>query len=149
MDSLRYAYDLFISYAHKERNWVFSFINDLSNNLDLRAWRDVHTFISEPRQEILTEEVIEKIVFTALEQSKLLILIISSFYVKRNWFHKEIAEFIKLSSKKGGWIINNHSRIFMVCRNDIPLEDLPQELRKFVRYRIDAFDPSAINSADA
>ena len=147
-DIIPYAFDLFISYAHKEKNWVHSFIKDLRQDLSDQSGREIRAYISAPRQEVLTEREIEKFIFRALEESKVLIVIISSFYAKREWFHREIAEFIKLSHKKGGWIINNRSRIFMVWRNDIPLEDLPEELRNFVGYRIDASDPSAIDIAD-
>ena len=112
--------DIFISFAHVDNldGWVEAFQNQLRNRLlqigaDVGIWRD-----SKLRgTDIFSDEI-----FTQLQQSALLISIVSPSGIKSRWCEDERQAFERLAGLNGGLRFGNHLRAVKVVKTPLPAD---------------------------
>lgn len=112
--------DILISYAHVDNldGWVEEFENQLRNRLlqlgaDVAIWRD-----SKLRgTDIFSDEI-----FTQLQQSALLISIVSPSGIKSRWCEDERHAFERFASLNGGLRVGNHLRAIKVVKTPLPAD---------------------------
>ena len=142
--------DIFISFAHVDNldGWVEEFQNQLRNRLlqigaDVAVWRD-----SKLRgTDIFSDEI-----FTQLQQSALLISIVSPSGIKSRWCEDERQAFERFAALNGGFRFGNHLRAVKVVKTPLPA-DQHRELfgvlgfefyeREAQSDRFDEFDPTS------
>jgi len=112
--------DILISYAHVDNldGWVEEFQNQLRNRLlqigaDVAIWRD-----SKLRgTDIFSDEI-----FAQLQQSALLITIVSPSGIKSRWCEDERHAFERFASLNGGFRFGNHLRAIKVVKTPLPAD---------------------------
>jgi hypothetical protein len=115
-----FANDIFISFAHVDNfdGWVEEFQSQLRNRLlqigaDVTIWRD-----SKLRgTDIFSDEI-----FSQLQQSALLISIVSPTGIKSNWCEDERQAFERLAELNGGLRFGNHLRAIKVVKTPLPAD---------------------------
>jgi hypothetical protein len=112
--------DIFISFAHVDNldGWVEEFQKQLRNRLlmidaDVTIWRD-----SKLRgTDIFSDEI-----FTQLQQSALLISIVSPSGIKSGWCEDERQAFERFAALNGGFRFGNHLRAIKVVKTPLPAD---------------------------
>lgn len=112
--------DIFISFAHIDNldGWVEEFQNQLRNRLlqigaDVAIWRDGKL----RRTDIFSDEI-----FTQLQQSALLISIVSPSGIKSHWCEDERQAFERFAGLNGGLRFGNHLRAIKVVKTPLPAD---------------------------
>jgi hypothetical protein len=127
-------YDIFISYTHldnmppegKEHGWVDSFHIALNQNLSEFLGRKPVIFFDKVGIE--GYQKLTPSVFGALENTLLLIPILSPGFFNSEWCPNELKFFNDLVSKSSG-----RQQIFSIVKTPIEGEDMPAELRDNLR----------------
>ena len=109
--STKRTYDIFLSYATTDREWVKSFSDALKAE-GLKTWFDVAELPAGSRW----QDEIE----VALRSSKTLIAILSPKSVKSNWMYFEL-----------GAAIADHKQIIPVLTEDFDIQQIPPLLNQF------------------
>ena len=132
-----YEHDIFVSYSHIdnevfhkiEDGWVSTFTNILNKKLsqdlgtrDFSLWRDHRLSAHEE----LTPELV-----SIVENSALLLVIVSNAYLNSEWCQKERKTFINKVKNK----IFPTSRIFIIEIDNIEIEKKPEELLDITGYK--------------
>src|SRR6185503_8489429 len=112
--------DIFISCAHIDNldGWVEEFQNQLRNRLlqigiDVAIWRDTKLRGTD----IFSDEI-----FTQLQQSALLISIVSPTGIKSGWCEDERQAFERFAELNGGLRLGNHLRAIKVVKTPLPAD---------------------------
>jgi hypothetical protein len=112
--------DIFISFAHVDNldGWVEEFQNQLRNRLlqigaDVAIWRDT---------KLRGTDVFSDEIFTQLQQSALLISIVSPTGIKSRWCEDERQAFERFAELNGGLRFGNHLRAIKVVKTPLPAD---------------------------
>ena len=112
--------DIFISFSHVDDSdgWVESFHDSLRNRLlqldaPVHIWRDTKLNGTD----IFTDEIFEQ-----LQQSALLISIISPSGIKSRWCEDERQAFERFAALNGGFRFGNHLRAIKVVKTPLPAD---------------------------
>ena len=112
--------DIFISFAHVDNldGWVEGFQEHLRNRLlqlgaDVAIWRDTKLRGTD----IFSDEI-----FTQLQQSALLISIVSPTGIKSHWCEDERQAFERFAELNGGLRFGNHLRAIKVVKTPLPAD---------------------------
>ena len=141
-----FAQDLFISYAHLDNEaqlsgqegWVSAFHRSLEVRVGQLLGKKPVIF-RDPKshgEDALGDANIERV-----PKSALLITVLSPRYVKSEWCHRELQEFVKASSSTGGPKWGSRYRVFKVVKTPTPLERHPPEIQKLLSYEFFKLDP--------
>lgn len=110
--------DIFISYSHADNldGWVEKFQDHLHNRLiqigaPVTIWRD----ISVRGTDVFSDET-----FTQLQQSALLISIVSPSGIKSRWCEDERQAFERFAALNGGFRFGNNLRAIKVVKTPLP-----------------------------
>lgn len=125
-----FEYDVFISYSHfnNHDDWVGRFHEKLHDRLreelarQVRIFRDVSCIRGN---EPLTPEILH-----AVQNSAVLLVVVSQAYLQSSWCTQERREFLAASARHSG-----PSLIFPVLYEDISLPDLDAEFHDLVGYK--------------
>src|SRR5713226_8291936 len=127
--------DVFISYRHLDNKpitgntgWVDGFTEKLSAQLSGRLghdpviWRD---------PEITGSDYFESVILKQLEQSKVLVSILSPGYIdpSSKWCGRELSEFCRLAKQGIGVRLGDKSRCFKVVKTFVPRDKHPADLQ--------------------
>jgi hypothetical protein len=132
--------DVFISYAHidnralveGENGWIDKFHYALATRLsqvlgeESKIWRD---------PKIQGNDFLTDTIRAALPRSAALLSVLSPRYLKSNSCLEELKEFLKVAEQTGGVRLRDKSRIFIVIKTDILLDEHPPELRELLGYK--------------
>src|SRR5262245_6323578 len=115
-----FSNDIFISFSHVDDSdgWVESFHDSLRNRLLqldtlVHIWRDTKLNGTD----IFTNEIFEQ-----LQQSALLISIVSPSGIKSRWCEDERQAFERFSALNGGFCFGNHLRAIKVVKTPLPAD---------------------------
>ena len=129
-----FAQDIFISYAHLDNEaqlagqegWVSAFHRSLEVRVGQLLgkkpviWRDLKRHGVDTFDETNRERI---------PKSALLITVLSPRYVKSEFCHRELQEFMKASSETGGPKWGSRFRVFKVVKTPTPVERHPPEIQ--------------------
>lgn len=141
----KYEDEVFISYAHIDnqpldeclKGWVETLHERLQIRLSqltgepVTIWRD---------RKLQGNDVFAETLVTRLSKAALLVTVISPRYVKSEWCLKELEEFCKSASERGGLNVGDKSRVFKVVKLHIPLDSHPPQLRGVLGYEFYEYD---------
>lgn len=133
---------VFISYSHRDNEntlgegWVEQFHMALLQRLDIitadwdpgervSIWRDKKLSGSDEFSNVLVER---------LNESKLVVAILSPSYIASKWCLREIDEFTRVAEKDHGLVIDNKARILKVVKTPVDREKHPAVLRGQLGY---------------
>ena len=112
--------DIFISFAHIDNldGWVEEFQNQLRNRLlqigaEVSIWRD---------GKLRGTDVFSDEIFNQLQQSALLISIVSPSGIKSRWCEDERQAFERFAGLNGGLRFGNHLRAIKVVKTPLPAD---------------------------
>jgi hypothetical protein len=69
---------------------------------------------------------------SALSQSAVMVSIISTTFVVREWFSREYQEYLRVAPLPS----SNRGRIFIVHKDELPREELPAYFQQFMGYQM-------------
>ena len=132
----RYKYDIFISYVHDDNyplpsdkdGWVTQFVEYLSSfltkshNLEgLEIWFD--------QESLQGNTAFNPEIQKGIEQSALFFVLNSNKYKKSEYCRKELNWFFdKNTEQDSGVMVDNYSRVFNICINNIHHSEWPKKL---------------------
>jgi len=133
-----YQHDIFVSYAHVDdmtypgidaAGWVATLIEGLKVKLSQQIgrsdlfslWKDEQLSPNKP----LTPEILN-----ALRQSATLVIILSPGYMASPWCQREMQTFWQELAQR----INSNSRVFVVERNRLEIDEKPKALEELLGY---------------
>lgn len=136
---LGYQHDIFVSYAHVDdltypsidaSGWVATLIAGLNVKLSQKLgrsdlfslWKDEQLSPNKP----LTPEILN-----ALKQSATLVIILSPGYMASPWCQREMQTFWQELVQR----INSNSRIFVVERDKLEIDEKPKALEELLGYQ--------------
>ncbi|HEX8292712.1 MAG TPA: TIR domain-containing protein, partial [Pyrinomonadaceae bacterium] len=155
--------EVFISYAHIDnqpldeglKGWVETLHERLQIRLSqltgepVKIWRD---------RKLQGNDVFADTLVTRLSKAALLVTIVSPRYVRSEWCLKELEEFCRCATGRGGLTVGDKARLFKVVKIHIPLESHPPQLRGVLGYefyeydaergRAKEFDPEVVPQRD-
>jgi len=112
--------DIFISFSHSDNwdGWVEKFQDHLNHRLiqigaPVTIWRDI---------KLRGADVFSDEIFTQLQQSALLISIVSPSAIKSRWCEDERRAFEWFAAVNGGFRVNNHLRAIKVVKTPLPAD---------------------------
>jgi len=112
--------DIFISFSHVDNldGWVEEFQNQLRNRLlmlgaDVSIWRD---------RKLRGTDIFSAEIFTQLQQSALLISVVSPSGIKSRWCEDERQAFERFAGLNGGLCFGNHLRAIKVVKTPLPAD---------------------------
>ena len=133
-----YQHDIFVSYAHVddqtypgiEAGWVATLIAGLKVKLSQKLgrsdlfslWKDEQLSPNKP----LTPEIL-----AALKQSATLVIILSPGYMASPWCQREMQTFWQELAQRS----NSDSRIFVVERDKLEIDEKPKALEELLGYQ--------------
>jgi hypothetical protein len=142
---MRYANDIFISYAHidnqplvaEEEGWV----SNLHKLLEIRLsqlmgqkpkiWRD---------KKLGGNEVLEASLKELVTNSAVILSIITPRYLQSDWCLRELEDFYQKGIADSNLAIGTSSRIFKVVKTHLPFDALPNFLQQVVGYEFFQID---------
>jgi len=88
-------YDIFVSYAHSdnEDGWIDSFVNILLSTY--RKMTGVSPSIFLDRESLITSDIWDKKIQSALRQSSIMVAVVSPSYILSEWCRKEWSIFVE------------------------------------------------------
>jgi hypothetical protein len=134
-----YRYDIFVSHAHVDdkplpgagKGWVANLVDAMEVLLAQQLGRaDPDHLWMDPRlsgNEPLTDQIM-----TALDQSGVLLVILSPGYVASDWCLREKNEFLRRMEQV---VARSRSRVFVVERDQVEDAKRPAEFRDLLPYR--------------
>ena len=146
--------DIFISYRHIDNRpiagttgWVDDFTEKLRAQVAFKLgydpviWRD---------PAIRGNEDFTDVILNGIEQTKILISILSPGYVDPNspWCLRELSEFCRLAKRNLGVRIGEKSRCIKVVKSFLPRDKHPSELQGLLGYEFYAEDPDLRRERD-
>ncbi len=112
--------DIFISFSHADNSlrWVEEFQDRLNSRLiqigaEVTVWRD---------SKLRGTDVFSDEIFTQLQQSALLISIVSPSGIKSRWCEDERHAFERFAALNGGFRFGNHLRAIKVVKTPLPAD---------------------------
>ncbi|EDN71044.1 Extracellular ligand-binding receptor [Beggiatoa sp. PS] len=125
---LKPYHDIFVSYASAdnqalsgtEKGWVNTLITGLKNKLGTKLGRDNYSLWID--DESRGNGTVPLNIMTQLENSAILVVILSHHYLASSWCQEELSTFLAK---------NGRDRVFIVERNSVPR---PKELNELVSY---------------
>jgi hypothetical protein len=135
---MSYKYDVFVSYAHVDddpligvqEGWVSTLKNNLEKELARRLGRKEKAIVWMDHN-LSGHEPLTPAIMQAIRESATLVIIASEGYRASSWCSRERKAFLNhVKERKRG-----DSRIFLVERDEIAREDLPDELQDLLGYR--------------
>ena len=133
---MKLVYDAFLSYAHLDdeadsgTGWVTNFQAVLAASLaqqlgrPAKLWRD--------REFLDINHPFEGQITSALNQSAVMVSIVSTTFVVREWFSREYQEYLRVAPPPS----SNRGRIFIVYKNALPRKELPAYFQQFLGYQM-------------
>jgi hypothetical protein len=146
--------DVFISYRHIDNRpisgtvgWIADFTEKLQAQLAFKlgydpvVWRD---------PEIRGSEFFEEVILNELEQTKVLVSILSPGYVDATstWCVRELTEFCKLSQRNIGLRVGAKCRCVKVVKSFLQRDKHPSELQGLLGYEFFEEDPELRRQRD-
>ncbi len=146
--------DIFISYRHIDNRpiagtvgWVADFTEKLKAQLAFKlgydpvVWRD---------PEIRGSEYFEEVILKELEQTKVLVSILSPGYVDptSTWCIRELTEFCQLAQQNIGIRVGAKCRCVKVVKSFLPRDRHPSELQGLLGYEFFDEDPELRRNRD-
>ena len=128
--------DIFISYTHvdntplKMKKGEPGWVDNLHRSLGVRLYQLLGEEVTIWRdrkiggEDVFNEEILQKV-----QQAKVFLSILSPRYLKSKWCEKELNEFVRTASAKGGLRIGNKSRMVKTVKTYIPRQEHPSELQ--------------------
>jgi hypothetical protein len=86
------------------------------------------------------EDTLDEAQIQRIPKSALLITVLSPRYVKSEWCHRELQEFVKASATTGGPKWGSHYRVFKVVKTPTPTERHPPEIKPLLAYEFFKID---------
>ncbi len=134
----KYKNDIFVSYAHEDNRllpgmkdgWVSALIEAVEIRLSQRLGRSEFYKLWIDDELSPSSEVTPTIV-KALEESAVIIIILSPSYVASPWCQQEKNKFFELIKKR----TYSGSRIFVVYRDRVDEDDMPLELKEYKKSK--------------
>jgi hypothetical protein len=137
--------DVFISYAHIDneplteglKGWVETLHERLSIRLSqllgerVNIWRD---------PELQGNEVFADTLVERLQNTAILISVISPRYVKSDWCLKELSEFGRFASQKGNLRVGDKMRVFKVVKTYVSISQHPLDMQGLLGYEFFEYD---------
>jgi len=132
-----YKYDIFVSYAHvdnkplpgADKGWVTTLVQALETRLSQRLGRSefYKLWIDDElsRHNKITPQIIK-----TLENSAVIIIILSPGYIKSEWCQREKNTFFSLIKER----VSSGSRVFIVKRDMVDEADRPDEIKELISY---------------
>ena len=139
-------YDAFLSYAHLDDEgdggigWVTNFQTLLSASLSRKLGRP--TKIWRDREFLDINRPFESQIALALSQSAVMISIVSTTFIVREWFSREYQEYLQVAPP----LSSDRGRIFIIYKNELHDEQLPEYFRQFLGYQIPAERPEMLRA---
>jgi len=141
-------HDIFISYAQLDNEAQIAgqdgWVSTLHRALEVRVgqllgkrpmiWRD-----PRPRD----EEQIDEQRVANLPESSLLITVLSPRYLKSEWCHRELKEFLDSAQRTGGVTVDDRLRVLKVVKTPTPVERHPPEIQPLPAYEFFTLDPDS------
>ena len=130
-----YKHDVFISYAHLDNELtggagrITLFHRDLDTMLSTCLgrpaiiWRD---------DQLTVDDDFNSAIMDALNNSAVLVIVMSPTFIERDWFQKEFSAFGKAAQERGGAIIDGAARTFNVMIRTTPLEKMPLTFNSYL-----------------
>ncbi|MHC4538431.1 MAG: toll/interleukin-1 receptor domain-containing protein [Planctomycetota bacterium] len=127
-------HDVFVSYAHvddepidKGDGWVTTLVSKLNRLLDQNLGQRSSLWIDRKlaRHVQITPEILN-----TLEKTATLLVVLSPAYLKSDWCERERATFLKIVNER----MRSGSRVFIVERHKVELEDRPREFGDLIGY---------------
>ncbi len=139
---------IFISYSHSDNinplgeGWVEQFHATLRQRLEsITADRDPRDKVSIWRDKKLEgNDEFGDVLIDHLNESKLVVAILSPSYIASKWCLREIDEFVKAVGKEQGMIVDNKARILKVVKTPVDRSKHPEVLRGQLGYEFYIFD---------
>ena len=137
--------DIFISYAHIDnlplaeglKGWVEAFHERLSTRLaqllgePVKIWRDL---------KLEGNDVFADTLIGRISDSAILVSVLSPRYVKSEWCLRELNEFCKQATARGGLRIGEKLRVFKVVKTHIPFKEHPEQVQGTLGYEFYEYD---------
>lgn len=133
-----YQHDIFVSYAHvddlilpgAQRGWVTTLIEGLKGRLSGKLGRsDLFSLWKDER--LSPHKPFSPEILQALTQSATLIIILSPGYKASNWCLREMETFWQTLTQR----TNANSRIFVVERDKLEIDEKPKALEELLGYQ--------------
>jgi hypothetical protein len=143
---MRFDSDVFISYAHLDnqallegqKGWVANFHRALEIRVsqllgkEPTIWRDPKLTGSD----FFADTLVDRVRHVAV-----LLTVVSPRYAKSEWTLRELNEFVKSASEKGGLRVGEKTRLLKVMKTPVPLDQQPQPLQQMLGYEFYRLDP--------
>ncbi|HEX4948412.1 MAG TPA: TIR domain-containing protein [Blastocatellia bacterium] len=132
--------DIFISYAHVDNEspkkgmdgWITRFHHALEVRVaQVRGQRP--KIFRDPK--LQGNDVFADVLMDRIQQSGILVSILSPRYLKSEWCARELTEFYAQQQKAGTLVVGDHkARVFKIVKTSIPLDKLPKEVQELIGY---------------
>ncbi len=130
--------DVFISFSHIDNEriserfdgWITRFHKKLATLLstrlgsEVKIWRDTR---------LGDGQVLENEIITQLQQSAIMLSVVSPRYLNSEWCTREMTEFCKHAQRSGGLVIGSHQRLIPIVKT--PVEGPLPPIMKQVLFR--------------
>jgi hypothetical protein len=125
-------HDVFISYASSDNTplsegqegWVRSFERLLRDHLvSFTGNRQVEVWFDERKVDALTP--ITEVILNAVENSRLMISVVSPSYINSRWCMDELNHFRFTKQRRGGLLLGNKSLLVKIAKIPVDREELP------------------------
>jgi len=141
-----FEHDVVISYAHvdnepfgeSQKRWVSDFHRDLQTRVT-QLLGNAATIWRDPRLE--GNQVLWEALRRCLEQSAVLVSVLSPRYIDSKSCIYEIEFFPRAAENTGGFQIGTRKRVFKVLKTPVPLDQHPAALRDLLGYEFYRVDP--------
>lgn len=131
-----YDHDVFVSYAHvddlpqsgAERGWVTTLVSNLRVQLARKLGRDEARIWMD--HQLAGNTPVTPTLIGALERVATLLVVMSPGYLASEWCMREASTFHEMLRRR-----RNGDTVFVVHRDELPREAMPQDLRDLTGYR--------------
>jgi hypothetical protein len=129
---VRFEYDIYVSYAHLDSEWVNEFVRRLEVRVEQFAGRDTSIYSDT---KLSGADAFEEQLSRAVRSSALLVAVVTPSYVNSKYCLDELARFEAVAREQtGGVMLGSDSRVVPVWAIPVERDRLAPELKELVGY---------------